>query len=159
MDIVLMAFSNEFFHDDDIKWKYFPCYWLFVWEFTDQWWMAQWPVTRSFDIFFYLHLNKRLSKQTWGWWSDMPSRSLWRHCNVQRIASYFLSKFQWKLSPYIQLTISHHWLDAYVVPIHYLNQLEIVDQWSTRIPPPHRRGWHCSKSQGSHFESDIADNR
>ena len=37
--------------------------------------------------------------------------------------------------------------------------LEIVDQWSTRIPPPHRRGWHCSKSQGSHFESDIADNR
>ena len=21
------------------------------------------------------------------------------------------------------------------------NQLEIVDQWSTRIPPPHRRGW------------------
>ena len=38
-------------------------------------------------------------------------------------------------------------------------KLEIVDQWSTRIPPPHRRGWHCSKSQGSHFESDIADNR
>ena len=38
------------------------------------------------------------------------------------------------------------------------NKLEIVDQWSTRIPPLHRRGWHCSKSQGSHFESDIADN-
>ena len=30
-------------------------------------------------------------------------------------------------------------------------KLEIVDQWSTRIPPPHRRGWHCSKSQGSPF--------
>ena len=41
----------------------------------------------------------------------------------------------------------------------YNNKLEIVDQWSTRIPPPHRRVWHCSKSQGSHFESDIADNR
>ena len=38
-------------------------------------------------------------------------------------------------------------------------KLEIVDQWSTRIPPLHRRGWHCSKSQGSHFKSDIADNR
>ena len=37
-------------------------------------------------------------------------------------------------------------------------KLEIVYQWSTKIPPPHRRGWHCSKSQGSHFESDIADN-
>ena len=28
-----------------------------------------------------------------------------------------------------------------------------------RIPPLHRRGWHCSKSQGSHFDSDIVDNR
>ena len=26
-------------------------------------------------------LNKRLSKQSWGWWFEMPSRSLWRHCN------------------------------------------------------------------------------
>ena len=26
-------------------------------------------------------LNKRLSKQSWGWWFDKPSRSLWRHCN------------------------------------------------------------------------------
>ena len=42
---------------------------------------AQRPVTRSFDIFFDLRLNKRLSKQSWGWWFDMPSRSLCRHCN------------------------------------------------------------------------------
>ena len=27
-------------------------------------------------------LNKRLSKQSWGWWFEMPSHSLWRHCNV-----------------------------------------------------------------------------
>ena len=27
-------------------------------------------------------LNKRLSKQWWGWWFETPSRSLWRHCNV-----------------------------------------------------------------------------
>ena len=40
------------------------------------------PVTRSFDIFFDLRLNKRLSKQSWGWWFDTPSCSLWRHCNV-----------------------------------------------------------------------------
>ena len=26
------------------------------------------PVTRSFDVFFDLRLNKRLSKQLWGWW-------------------------------------------------------------------------------------------
>ena len=32
--------------------------------------------------FFDLRLNKRLSKQSWGWWFEMPSRSLWRHCNI-----------------------------------------------------------------------------
>ena len=42
---------------------------------------AQRPVTRSFDVFFDLCLNKRLSKQSWGWWFETPSLSLWRHCN------------------------------------------------------------------------------
>ena len=42
---------------------------------------TQRPVTRSFDILFDLRLNKRLSKQSWGWWFETPSCSLWRHCN------------------------------------------------------------------------------
>ena len=37
---------------------------------------AQRPVTRSFDIFFDLRLNKRLSKQSWGWWFGTLSRPL-----------------------------------------------------------------------------------
>ena len=36
------------------------------------------PVTRSFDVFFDLHLNKRLSKQWWGWWFETPSHPLWQ---------------------------------------------------------------------------------
>ena len=40
------------------------------------------PVTRSFDVFFDLRLNKRLSKQPWGCWFETPSWSLWRQCNV-----------------------------------------------------------------------------
>ena len=43
---------------------------------------AQRPVTRSFDVFFDLRLNKRLSKQSWGWWFETLSCPLWRHCNV-----------------------------------------------------------------------------
>ena len=43
---------------------------------------AQRPVTRSFDAFFDLRPNKRLSKQSWGWWFETPSRPLWRHGNV-----------------------------------------------------------------------------
>ena len=42
---------------------------------------SQRPVTRSFDVFFDLRLNKRLSKQSRRWWFETPSRSLWRHCN------------------------------------------------------------------------------
>ena len=40
---------------------------------------AQRSVTRSFDVFFDLRLNKRLSKQSWGWWTETPPRPLWRH--------------------------------------------------------------------------------
>ena len=42
---------------------------------------VQRPVMRSFDYFFDVRLNKRLSKQSWGWWFETPSCSLWRHCN------------------------------------------------------------------------------
>ena len=43
---------------------------------------TQRPVTRSFDVFFDLRLNKRLSKQPWGWWFGTLSSPLWRQCNV-----------------------------------------------------------------------------
>ena len=39
-------------------------------------------MTRSFDVFFDVRLNKRLSKQSRRRWVETPSRSLWRHCNV-----------------------------------------------------------------------------
>ena len=42
---------------------------------------AQSPVTRSFEVFFDLRPNKRLNKQSWGWWFETPSRPLWRHSN------------------------------------------------------------------------------
>ena len=43
--------------------------------------LAQRPVTRSFDVFFDQRLNKRLSKQWWGWWFETLSCPLWRQCN------------------------------------------------------------------------------
>ena len=43
---------------------------------------AQRPVTRSFGVFFDLHLIKRLSKHSWGWWFETISRPLLRYCNV-----------------------------------------------------------------------------
>ena len=43
---------------------------------------SQRPVTRIFDVFFDLRLNKRLSKQWWDWWFETLSRPLWRHRNA-----------------------------------------------------------------------------
>ena len=91
------------------KWDFaLPCYDLrvFTMYITPSWWrhqmetlsallalgagnspvpdefFAQRPVTRSFYVFFDLRLNKRLSKQSWDWWCETQSGSLWRHCNV-----------------------------------------------------------------------------
>ena len=42
-------------------------------EFTGHRWISPTkPVTRRFDVFFDLRPNKRLSKQPWGWWFEMP---------------------------------------------------------------------------------------
>ena len=60
-------------HDDVIKRKHFPRYWSFVRGIHRS--------PQSFDVFFDLCLNKRLSKQLWGWWFETPSGSLWRHYN------------------------------------------------------------------------------
>ena len=62
---------------------------------------AQRPVTRSFDVFFDLRLNKRLSKQSLGWWFETLSRSFWRHCNgtLSRQLHICFSKFPIKLKP------------------------------------------------------------
>ena len=69
-------------HDDVLKWKHFRCYLPFVRE------IHRLPVNflhnatdAEFYVFFDLHLNKRLSKQSWRRWFETPSRSLLRHCN------------------------------------------------------------------------------
>ena len=43
--------------------------------------LAQRPVTRSFYVYFDLRLNKRLCKQSWGWWFETLLCPLWRHSN------------------------------------------------------------------------------
>ena len=55
-------------HDDVMKWKHFPRYWQFVRG------IHRWPVNSSHKgqwlgalMFFYLRLNKRMGKQSWGW--------------------------------------------------------------------------------------------
>ena len=51
---------------------------------------AQRPVTRSFNVFFDLRLNKPLSKQWWGWWLETPWCPLWRHCNARTLLFWMI---------------------------------------------------------------------
>ena len=77
--------SDSRLHDDVIKWKHFPRYWPFVRRihrspvnFPHK---GQWCGALMFSLI--CALNKRLSKQSRGWWFETPSCSLWRHCNVR----------------------------------------------------------------------------
>ena len=51
---------------------------------------TQRPVTRSFDVFFYLRQVKRLSKRWWGWWFETPSYPLaiWKWTQVSNFDWY-----------------------------------------------------------------------
>ena len=67
---------------------------------------TQRPVTQSFDVFFDLRLNKRLSKQPWGWWFETLSWSLWRHCNAHECSpryAYIPRGCSVKLTDWIKL--------------------------------------------------------
>ena len=57
------------------------------------------PVTWSFDVFFDLCLNKQLSKPSWGWWFETPSRPLWRYCNI------WVARYAWLLSWFARKTL------------------------------------------------------
>ena len=75
-------------HDGVIKWKHFPFLALCAGNSpVNGKFPAQRLVTRSFDVFFDLHPNKRLSKQSRGWWFETPPCPLWRHCNVSLLHS------------------------------------------------------------------------
>ena len=74
------------------------------------------PVTRSFDVFFDLHLNKRLSKQLWGWWFETPSCPLWRHCNELR-SSESKQNLQWSICIYIY-TYTYIYICVFVTRRH-----------------------------------------
>ena len=56
------------------------------WKFTRHPWIpSQWPVTGALMFPLIYALIKRLREQSWGWWFETSSRSLWRHCNENQI--------------------------------------------------------------------------
>ena len=87
---------------------------------------AQRPVTRSFEVFFDLRMNKRLSKQSWGWWFETPSWSLWRHCNVLPCLQLPWGRFQLSLSG--QCYIKCKWILYFFEWIQH-DRNDLADKW------------------------------
>ena len=54
-------------------------------EFTGPRWIPHSKANDAELWYFGLRLNKRLSKQLWGWWFETLPRPLWRHSNVRLI--------------------------------------------------------------------------
>ena len=85
ISLYMSMYLSRYFckHDDVIEWKHFPRYWPFVRGIqrspVNSPHKGQWREALVFSLI--CALNKRLSKQSWGWWFEMPTRSLWLHCN------------------------------------------------------------------------------
>ena len=113
---------------------------------------AQRPVTRSFDVFFDLRLNKRLSKQSWGWWFETPSSSLWRHYHVVEIVT-----MQTSLDSHEYVItckhFPHYW--PFVRGIHWLCGAAI--QCRTQTIPCAKECWFRRTRQVSNTPTNTTD--
>ena len=117
-------------HDDVIKWKHFPRNWP-LWihrspvtgEFT-----SQRPVTRSFDVFFDLHLNKRLGIQSRRRWFETLSRSLWRHSTEMMTTTETEMSFWRNFRYWLQLKLT-------ASDINFVKWRHIrFSEWSIKVP-------------------------
>ena len=121
---------NSLENDDAIKWKHFPRYWPFVWGIhrspVNSPHKGQWRGTLMFC--FICALNIWLSKQSWRWWFETPSRSLWHPCNV------IMQSGRWT---YSGTALCDCKCTAYLILYHL--------SWSYLIPPSYTSSynWYC----------------
>ena len=87
------------------------------------------PVTRRFYVFFDLRLNKRLSKQSWGWWFETPSRSLWRHCNGVSNHPQLHCLCKWLIRLITKNKAPHYW--AFGRRIHRISLRNGLAMWKS----------------------------
>ena len=73
------------------------------------WVPSQRSMTRSFDVFFDLRLNKRLSKQSKRQWFEVPLCLSWRHVND--FYNQYIDKCVWALlRPWKHFADTAYWL-------------------------------------------------
>ena len=67
-------------------------------------------VTRSFDVFFDLRMNKRLNKQSIHWWFETPSHPLWCHCDYTITSYNGYTQLDLRRRALATLRVGHKWV-------------------------------------------------
>ena len=128
-----VAWGRLNIHNDVIKWKHFLRYWPFVRRIhrspVNSPRKGQWR--GALMVFFICALNKRLSKQPWGWWFETPSLSSWRHCNERRRLTSIKV-------PIIKIRQPHDCL-IFIMRIHIPGNILFILKWDPVVIFPSRR--------------------
>ena len=105
----------------------------------------QTPVAQSFDVFFDARPNKRLSKQSTGWWFDTPWRSSWRHCNVVPRVEYLrVFKGNTLHDRWCSGSLRRHVISSHGVGNIVKTDIFLTDGWGLHQPvvrPTHERNF------------------
>ena len=115
---------------------------------------AQRPATRSFDVSFGLRLNKRLSKQSWGWWVGTSSRQLWRHCQAH---NNYLVIYLYLVNKLWALLDSREFEDRYYIYAQVINHIYSADNCKQQINISyHFRLINMLLCQNSHYTESAS---
>ena len=88
-------------------------------EFTGYRWIPNTKASDAeFDVFFDLHLNKRLSKQSWGWWFDAHYDAIVM-ITLQGQGNTYIFDFWSSLDKYYTntMTLMHNWIRIISEPL------------------------------------------
>ena len=107
-------------------------------EFTGPRWI---PHTKASDAelwcFFYLRLNKRLSKQSWGWWLETLSRPLWRHRNKKPTSGQCSGLWRHKFNMFKKL------FNSYFPHLRWILSKQSIINAMFTLSPMYIRRWSC----------------
>ena len=93
---------------------------------------TQRPVTKSFDVYFDLRLNKRLSKQSWGWWFETLSRPWWRHCN-DPVCNQIFNKWNFSFRDQLQRKQQYRQDNSSPFAVKYISNRISSQNWKKRL--------------------------
>ena len=98
---------------------------------------------------FDLRLNKRLSKQSWGWWFETISCPLWRHCNDNDSSPAGYLKHFCLINGPTEANCNNSSTEWYFIRSHYVNAWGVWYGWFLVI------SWYILYNNHTHIYIQI----